>query len=124
MVWDRPEIDAIKARVEAAKPGPWKWTEDQSPGEARRTWCGPQVDVIADELCSQDGRWVATCGLLGGYRWYDPAVSEQGLNVADFPAIGMDQADADFIAHARQDVPALLEYIAFLERFIDEQTGL
>ncbi len=72
---DRPDIDAIKARAEAATPGEW---------QATTHW---EVSAISQHI--------ALCAEMNG-RW-----------------------NAEFIAHARTDIPALLAYIAALNEVIE-----
>ena len=68
----------IRERVEAATKGPWTWTKEQD------GWgdCGPNLDGATDEVI---GSW--------GH---------------DANGIFVDPADAEFIAHARTDLPRLL----------------
>jgi hypothetical protein len=64
-----PELDAIKARAEAATDGPWRVISDYIPG------------VIEVEGPTASNDYVAE--------------------------LSADKADLEFIAHARQDIPAL-----------------
>jgi hypothetical protein len=74
------DLDAIEARAEAATEGPW-WPEGK---------------------------------VIGGWRIYArdreqaPDFTEVGSVREVFVGTGQHDADADFIAHARTDVPALL----------------
>lgn len=94
------DLDAIRARADAAKQGPWK---------------------------------AITTGVENGGHWY---VIDAVQSIADIHACdGEDEAyrepDAQFIAHAREDIPALLDFISNLEqltthaveRAIDELFG-
>lgn len=76
------DLDAIDARVNAARPGPWTWC---------RTTAGSysSLDSGDDEVLSAQGH-------VDG--WIDS-----------------DDADAEFIAHAREDIPALIARIRQLE---------
>ena len=110
MVWDRPDIEAIKARVEAATPGPWR-----RDGELSGVWADafethPEYGAVTRSRSM--AKWTKSVYLTD--------TDDRGMHRYE----AMESNDADFIAHARQDIPALLEYIAFLERFIDDQTGL
>ena len=89
----KPDLDAIRKRCEAARAGPWRLV-------------------------------LSRCGCFCHYAFMDDAngnlvaISEEcdGDRIggsADVIDIGRD--DATFIAHARTDVPALLDYIAELE---------
>jgi len=76
------QLAEIRARAEAATPGPWSWV-----GAATSTgW------EDAEELAHPEGI-IATAD--GGY-WFEPP-------------------NSDFVAHARTDIPALLDYIEELE---------
>ena len=92
------ELDAIRARCEAATPGPWNY------GEAVewRRGAGPFEDRGAEIISFSDVEVV-----VGGLQ------DEQG------GAVGvLRNADAAFIAHARADVPALLNEVARLNAII------
>lgn len=80
--------EAIKARVEAATRGPWV-----SP------WDDPDPDAAA--LRTEDGLEVV------GVLQYDA-----------HPYLAVLAADADFIAHAREDVPKLIAEVERLESYI------
>ena len=76
-------IESSKARVEAAKSGPWEWVVDS--GDVHLTSAGEVMEghVLTVHIC--------------------PACFEKG-----WPCLGGLPGDQAFIAHARQDVPALL----------------
>lgn len=80
------ELAKIRARAEAATPGPWVST-----------------DIVddADEFC---GYWsIQKPGDTARDRWL----------IDDMETItGQDIADADFVAAARTDIPALLDELA------------
>lgn len=84
------EIEAIRARVEAATPGPWHF-------RAADAIFNPSVVVIEDPDEPVDAHeWVAECG----------------------PHQCNGPANAEFIAHARTDIPLLL---AALDRVTAER---
>ena len=76
------QIVEIKARADAATPGPWSAVQEAE-GEA---W-----------HCAT-GKWV----------WHAPSRTTFWT-----------EADAKLMAHARQDIPALLDEIAFLQERLD-----
>ncbi|MES2210997.1 MAG: hypothetical protein V4515_12595 [Chloroflexota bacterium] len=86
------DLDAVQARADAATPGPWRVVERGG---------GPDAD---------DGSSILWIGYESGDRpefaWLDPDEATD--------------ADAEFIAHARADVPALLARLAEVEA--DEAT--
>lgn len=75
-------LDAIKARVEAATPGPW-WAENLA---------SPTMDGSSE----RGPTWKVKYGLPGGRLNSGP---------------GHDKETAAFIAHARSDVPWLIEQL-------------
>ena len=80
------DIAAIKARLDAATPGPWTWT--------------PMDDGYYCVLVGANGTEVIDDGSHGG---------EYGGMTTDSP-------DAIFIAHAPADIAALLARVAELEK--------
>lgn len=91
------DLEAIKARAEAATPGPW---------DSRRSeWADDPDLMTVDGEPAGDPWWVHHDG------WID----------ADDTGLFMSEADAAFIAHARTDVPAL---VAEVERLRDVVAAL
>ena len=90
-----PDLEAIKARAAAATEGPWEW-DDPTIGQH---WSRPEpwATVVDDEV---------NCGgyCYGGSS--SPIKSD---------------ADGQFIAHAREDIPAL---VAEVERLREEREEL
>ena len=71
------DLEAIKARCEAATEGPWEFAD-----VAREVWVsGGNIDVVSGE----DGAYIS-------------------------------DADGEFIAHAREDVPALVAEVERLQK--------
>ena len=89
---ERPDLEAIKARAAAATEGPWEW-DDPTIGQH---WSRPKpwATVVDDEV---------NCGgyCYGGSS--SPIKSD---------------ADGRFIAHAREDIPALVAEIERLLRLL------
>jgi hypothetical protein len=84
------DVEAIEARCEAATPGPWEWSE-------RRQWLtGPDYADVIEPDDVDCGSWCQ--GGSSKIRWDRP------------------EADADFIAHARSDIPALLTALSESQR--------
>ena len=87
------ELKAIENRCNKATPGPWTTDRPTKPSDP-------------DEF----SRWVAICGLGGRTGVFaDPPGGQSPWN------------DAQFIAHAREDIPALLDYIKELEARISKK---
>ncbi len=79
------DLEPIKARCEAAKPEPWKW-------ESKYVGDDPQPPNGDRDLCS----------------------GSQGVVYYSQSAMWCEDADAEFIAHARTDVPALVAEVEWL----------
>jgi hypothetical protein len=86
----------IKARADAATPGPWRFT----------AW--------------DDSSFMLVYGILAGEAPDSPIVAyaehDRGPEVAD--------ADMEFIAHAHQDVPYLLEVVERLRKRVAQLEGV
>ena len=78
------EIEVIAARAEAASPGPWRASI-----EGRDHLSGDTVILVGDR--STDKAWDM-------YVWRDAGDGQRFAS----------EADLDFIAHARQDIPLLI----------------
>ena len=76
------EIEVIKARADAATGGPWVYSPDRHTGDycIHRQHAREEYDSISHDD-----------GVIGSSEW-----------------IWINDSDGDFIAHARQDIPALL----------------
>jgi len=81
-------LEEIEARAEKATPGPWKWDEIPEDG-AGRYW----------GLWSQN-RWLSDPEVLGPYPEDEDCLS-----------VEVRQADADFIAACREDLPWLCQVV-------------
>ena len=100
------ELDAIKARADAATPGPWRtgWMmrrcKKQHPHEGEHVFeADSWIDAAHDISQVNEPHALVVC-----------TTDEYGA---------MLPADSEFIAHAREDVPALLAYISELHEQID-----
>ncbi|AYN55823.1 hypothetical protein PP635_gp44 [Arthrobacter phage Auxilium] len=85
-------LDVIQDRVDAATEGPWMWGPETS------EWgdCGPNLETVKRGPVYSDGSQGAEEQIIGS--WGHDA---NGISVAT--------NDAEFIAHAREDVPFLLD---------------
>jgi len=83
------DLDAIRKRCAAATKGPWHWCNYVTTGD--RTWY-----------------WNVTSDLRGICGGHDKKKSTAPTD-----------ADGDFIAHARTDIPALLEEVGRLTKLLD-----
>ena len=114
----RPDIQAIKARADAATAGPWEIVPEEKwhylDKDAECNLCTKGIELLR-EYFYDDGEkahihWDASHYICD---------SQQKHSIAgnfDYEEGGIiEHVDTIFIANARQDVPALLEYIAELE---------
>jgi len=90
----RLDLDAITARSEAATPGPWEHLTAPAEDDTSSL-----AEWMADTLTGGERLHVLTAAGQGEYAYIVPALTGDG------PAA---PANADFIAHAREDVPALV----------------
>lgn len=88
------QLDAIRARCEAASPGPWvadlsEWCCLECTVEESNS-CEESPDSCGEGVCIR-GAFIDTRAMIedDDYCWYT-------------------DSDAKFIAHAREDIPALL----------------
>lgn len=89
----------IKARAEAATPAPWEWNKSRFYGGYSGITGKDNMEVLFPNHCN-DGD--------DGAAWFE-----------DFP----NDADRDFIAHAREDIPDLLAEIDRLQKELDAAVG-
>lgn len=92
---DLPDLVAIKARMLAATPGDWQWE-------------GVPDLTLGDEVLEGVDRFMITA--FGDDN-------EQSIVLAAEPIgsrVGVSDADADFIAHAREDIATLLDEVVRL----------
>jgi hypothetical protein len=100
--WEMSRIDEIRKRCEAATPGPW--TFEASEGDCGFSGKCPRSLIYCDDKCPACEHWEVYKG-----AWPNgPEMIECG----DY-AFFTDE-DAALIAHARDDIPALLDEIARL----------
>jgi hypothetical protein len=88
----RPDTKTIRARADAATPGPWSAAPDRSSG-----------DVALVEALTKDRRYVVreVCHVL--------------LDDTNSESRARDRGILEFIAHARVDVPRLCDRVEALE---------
>lgn len=80
------DLDAIEARANAATDGPWLGYDERSD--------------LREENPDVNPMWVVAHMEPDGVNWV--------RDIADIGGGEQDEADAEFIAHARTDVPALV----------------
>jgi DNA repair photolyase len=112
----KEQLDAIRARCEAATPGPWSKTNSWG-------WCNAegcdeiclQSDMIDEKIC------VKSCE---HWRCGEPAWIPEILTISVGEYDGMNDNDVEFCAHARQDIPALLAALEAETKRADEAEKL
>lgn len=109
------QLQQIRARCNAASPGPWSshalWEMHDGKLCENQTEC-----VVCQHPDVPSAMWIASHRHTNqqiDFSIDEPPISE-GL-------VGLRPNDADFIAHARTDVPALLDEIARLRQALTEE---
>ena len=104
----KEELAAIRARCEAASPGPWKAKEAVG-------FCGRST-----ALCLNMSEGSELCDNCVAWRWDSPAWVVGAYNLDLGRGDGLSDENAQFIAHARQDIPALLDALEAAEARVAE----
>lgn len=103
------ELEAIARRAEAAFKGPWTYDD----------W---QVDCGAEDHCGETHE-AMTIEAPDAYP-DGQVVAQVVQTVCDVPGLdSLARRNGDFIAHARTDVPRLVERIRELERYVQHLQG-
>ena len=115
----RPDLEAIKARADAATAGPWEVEPEHEwewlAEDTKCDLCKRGVELFEVVTDNDEGE------ITEGHKHWSPshyiaAPREEIAGNFDYEEGGIIRhEDTVFIANARQDVPALLEYIAELE---------
>lgn len=98
----KPDLDAIRARCDASTRGPWNVVA---------LTC-PNGNVIVDSITGTGEPQWCDYGEGEGEWFTDSLVIAE----TDMGVYGPTMPDAQFIANARTDIPALLAYVEELER--------
>ena len=96
----RPELKAIRQRCDAATEGPW--------------------ERYNNEVCNIRGK--GTSCIVSTHRWGAGRYRDHLKCHGDLPE-QEHQDNCDFVAHARQDIPDLLDEIERLEKLLKIITG-
>jgi hypothetical protein len=106
-------VAEIKERAEKATPGPWKWVEtpsahtlDSPANSPDKEWDGITPLEIYHAFDKLQGK---PDSVLWG-NWCNDSTAD----------VGVGEADAAFIFHAREDVPYLLALVADLQKEIKD----
>lgn len=127
---ERPNLNAIRQRAEAAMPGPWFWwgnVDVQRISLVGRRNLRAGIMTVMDftrwgmqgaqpQFCDERGLLVkASVDPMPVYQVCPEATTRQDPRVYRGDFLELRHPDAQFIAHARQDIDDLLAYIAHLE---------
>ena len=109
------QLNIIDARAEKAAPGPW-WTHG-SPSTVAYTKAVKHTSGNPLQVFNTHCQYLGSGSAYGEERWHPSGVAKF---VGRDPAEGADHAvlDADFIAHAREDVPALVNEVRRLKNLL------
>lgn len=102
----KPDLNAIRERCDKATRGPWEATPSE--GDCNRRSKCPKGLIYCDDKCPECDDWVIYTG-----AWMD---GPNYIDCGDYSYFT--DEDANFIAHARTDIPALLDYIEKLEAVV------
>ena len=127
---ERPDIEAIRQRADDATPGPWFWYgnphgHDIFLATMNDRWPGWSVvmDFARWGMKSASPRFIDKTGLMHKahedpmpvYQVCPDCTDRKDSRVYRQHIVGLRHPDAQFIAHARQDIDDLLAYIECLE---------
>lgn len=128
---ERPDIEAIRQRAEAAAPGPWRWRGNADHPSLNLVGSDPQWGAMTVMTFrrwgmqaaqpvfvakNEDGLKVLRPGTqFLVYEVCPEATSRDDPRVYRGNIIDVRHPDAQFIAGARQDIDDLLAYIDHLE---------
>lgn len=109
-----PRLDAIKARCEkATNGGGWRVQEEENPLNA--LGCRDFPDGIKN---MQPARWIVTERDHPQLQGPDAIIS---IGISPYrehsPSLVIGEADADFIAHSRSDIPWLVQEVERLREY-------
>ena len=113
----RPDIEAIKARAEAATPGPWEVVLEERRRYLKKNGkcdlCEKGIELLSEYVAG--GREEVHVHRDSSH--YISGTQQQGIagNFSYEEGGIIEHVDTVFIANARQDIPALLDYISELE---------
>jgi hypothetical protein len=99
---NRPDIESLEKRLEAATPGPWESVPPISEGssaDGSQSWSASEGRLI-------NGPPQTVEDIALSKRWFRR------------------KEDGDFIAHAREDIPALIAYVKELAAEIERMRPL
>ena len=107
------ELSAIEARATAASDGPWGWWEI---GESGGGWVGSDVTRSCAGLMPAYKAW----GLSQKQDAFGCGPQVMEFRPGSFLPI---PEDAEFIAHARMDIPRLVAEVRRLRRQLETEQG-
>jgi hypothetical protein len=120
------DLDAIKARVEAATPGPWEagdvWAhKDTEPGSDECAWCprlGPPVKVFSYPHMTRHVHRCEPCDRDLGRLISGPDAEHIVFSYDN----GFERREnVEFVVHARKDIPELIAEVERLRAELAEK---
>lgn len=132
-------LEEIKARCEAATEGPWskdnfyraavndgsheKWIAPKYISEGECCFCANKENVLVESYSDAEGNWHVhkipsdNWRLISSVTTLDTIIGNYDF---DHGGVASTEADSEFIAHAREDIPYLLEKIGHLQEVVDQ----
>jgi hypothetical protein len=111
------DLEDIKKRIKAATPGPWAW---EAYGEKENAYhIGVALDKNDKQLSGmvQTERYDEDADIfVEDVLWRESLGDQSGATV--------NYDDAEFIAHAREDIPALVAEVERLSDIIDKRDAI
>ncbi|MCG6493401.1 hypothetical protein [Kitasatospora sp. A2-31] len=122
------DLDAIKARVQAATPGPWRWRGNTEARHLRlQTPHRGGLTVMDFKRWGMQGarpRFARDYVMHPADEMVEYEVAAWSEHIYRKDVVGIDHPDAQFIAAARTDVPALVAEVERLTAELVEMTDL
>lgn len=115
---ERVDVEGIRARCEAATKGPWS-AKDVAGAGLQISGVLPEGFKFDGTAKGADGRTEFMLWTIRQLMWVQIA-DERWVQFETGPWADMQKANADFIAHARTDIPALLALIEHQARELIE----
>jgi len=72
------------------------------------------AEIRGREKVASDGPWGQMMGWDGGVdygTWVNDVLAKNGVTICSFTPLKNNEANADFVVHAREDIPALLDEV-------------
>jgi len=124
------ELDEIEQRADRATPGPWYWREGKHTADKKTSDAGGLHTKTSVESFTPDGRRfdndnvIFPAAKVGGEPYWVEKFSHATKSGKPTLSLALDcfgkDYDKEFIAHAREDVPALIAEIHRLRKLFGD----